>query len=114
MTMIPYTDVVAFAIRLMIFLAIFSGYPIIHYFIVKMIEQTFFEDREVGRVITITIGVGLNVMGFLVTVLYPKVGYVLAYIGAISGFLIIYLLPVLVHLSQMRDRISKSVPQGDY
>ena len=99
MIMFPYTHVVAFVIRLMIFFAIFTGYPIIHYFIVKLIEQLLFAEQEVGRAITIAIGVVLNIAGLLVTLFYPNVGYVLAYIGAFSGFLIIYLLPVLVHLS---------------
>ena len=113
MIMIPYTDVVAFVIRLMIFFAIFTGYPIIHYFIVKLIEQLLYKDQEVDRSITIAIGVVLNVMGFLVTIFYPNIGYVLAYIGGFSGFLIIYLLPVLVHLSQFREQISRQSLTGN-
>ena len=34
---------------------------------------------------------------------YPAIGSVLAYVSAVSGFLIIYLLPVLAHMKQMRE-----------
>ena len=46
-------------------------------------------------------------MGFLFALFYPNVGSVLAYVGSVAGFLIIYTFPVLVHLSQMRDKITK-------
>lgn len=39
------------------------------------------------------------------TILYPNVGSVLAYVGAVAGFLIIYTIPVLVHLSKMREKL---------
>ena len=36
---------------------------------------------------------------------YPNIGSVLSYVGAICGFVIIYLLPVMVYLSQKREEI---------
>jgi len=37
---------------------------------------------------------------------YPQVGTILSYIGAIAGFLAIYLMPVLVHLKRIRTDIT--------
>ena len=105
--MFPYTDVMAFIIRLSIFFMILSGYPVVHYFVSKMIEDLLFKGQKVSRINTVTIGIGLNSSGFLCALFYPNVGSVLAYFGAISGFLIIYTIPVVVHLKQMRSKIVK-------
>ena len=43
---------------------------------------------------------------FLFAILYPNIGTVLGYMGAISGFLIIYTLPTLVHLKIMKTKIT--------
>ena len=40
--------------------------------------------------------------GLMFAIFYPNVGYVLAYAAAVAGFIIIYTVPVLVHLSQMK------------
>ena len=103
MNMFDYKDVVAFIVRLSILLMILSGYPLMHYFVVKLLESIFFAGRKVSRSTEIFFGVCLNLAGLTCTIFYPNVGSVLAYLGAISGFLIIYSIPVFVHLSQMRS-----------
>ena len=57
MMMFPYTDVMAFIIRLSIFFMILSGYPVVHYFVGKMMEDLLFKGQKVSRIITITIWV---------------------------------------------------------
>ena len=42
----------------------------------------------------------------LFTLFYPQVGTILGYIGAVTGFPIIYVFPVLVHLKRMKTRIT--------
>ena len=37
---------------------------------------------------------------------YPNIGTVLSYVGAFCGFVIIYLLPVIVYLAQSREEIN--------
>jgi hypothetical protein len=36
---------------------------------------------------------------------YQQVGTILSYTGAISGFLIIYVLPVMIHMKRLRTSI---------
>ena len=99
MNMFAYTDGVAFIVRLSIFLMILSGYPIIHYFTEKQLENLLFSGKNVSRATEIVFGVMLNVAGLMFAIFYPNVGSVLAYVGAVMGFIIIYTVPVLVHLS---------------
>ena len=44
-------------------------------------------------------------MNLLFALFYPNIGTVLSYVGAICGFVIVYLLPVMVHLAQSREEI---------
>jgi len=49
---------------------------------------------------------GINFIPFLFAILYPNVGLILTYIGALAGFLIIYCAPVFVHLKKLKTEIS--------
>lgn len=42
----------------------------------------------------------------LFTLFYPHIGTILGYVGAFTGFAIMYLLPVMVHLKRMKTRIT--------
>ena len=97
--MFSYKDKSAFAVRLAILLMILSGYPIIHFFTEKLLEDLFCSGQTVSRSTTIVFGVCLNTTGLMFAIFYPNVGTVLAYVGAAAGFLVIYTIPVLVHLS---------------
>ena len=45
------------------------------------------------------------IFGFLFSVFYPNIGTLLSYIGAVCGFVIVYVLPVMVTLAQSREDI---------
>ena len=111
--MFNYKDMIAFIVRLSIFLMILSGYPLMHYFVGKLMENLFFAGRKVSRITEIFFGVCLNLAGLSCTIFYPNVGSVLAYLGAIAGFLIIYSIPVFVHLSQLRAKIYKKTLENN-
>ena len=49
MNMFPYTDVVAFIVRLSIFFMILSGYPLMHYFVGKLLESLVFPGSSMSR-----------------------------------------------------------------
>ena len=57
----------------------------------------------------VVIGALINVTGLIFAIFYPNVGAVLAYFGAVSGFLCIYTMPVLVHLSMMKTKIENQI-----
>ena len=107
MNMFSYKDKSAFAVRLAILLMILSGYPIIHFFTEKLIEDLFCYGQQVSRSTTIVFGIGLNTTGLMFAIFYPNVGTVLAYVGAAAGFIVIYTIPVVVHLSQMKQKIEE-------
>ena len=89
----------AFILRLAIFLLLFSGYPLIHYFLVSFQLKLMCGDKEPTRMTELTTGWSIVIINLMFALFYPNIGTVLSYVGAFCGFVIIYLLPVMVYLA---------------
>lgn len=105
LNMFNYSDVPAFILRIAIFFLLVSGYPLIHFFVQSALLKLFFGDKEASRLTKLSIGWSMIVMNLLFALFYPNIGTVLSYVGACCGFVIIYMLPVMVHLAQSREEI---------
>ena len=107
--MFNYSSVPAFVMRVAMFALLFSTYPLVHYFLNSMLLQIFWQNSEIKRNEEIALNVGLTFIPLLFALFYPNVGTVLSFAGALPGFLIIYLLPVMVHLKRMKTRIMNPI-----
>lgn len=103
--MFNYDSVAAFILRLAVFTLIFSSYPLVQYFLTSMLLLLFWTKRDITRKEEIALNVGIITIPLLFTLFYPQIGTILGYFGAITGYLIMYILPVMVHLKRMRTRI---------
>lgn len=65
----------------------------------------FYSSREITRKEEIAMNVIIITIPLIFLIVYPSIGTVLGYIGAVTGFPIIYVLPVMVHLKRMKTRI---------
>ena len=60
------------------------------------------EDNQIAfKIITVII----SFVPLMFAIFYPKIGAILGYAGAVSGFLMIYLVPVLAYLKMKRLEI---------
>ena len=103
LNMFAYTDVTAFILRVAILLLIFSGYPLIHFFLysahLKLLFGDDCESIELNRFAEVGIASAIVLVCTLFALFYPNIGTLLSYVGAVCGFFIIYLLPVLVYVA---------------
>lgn len=104
--MFAFTDVSAFVLRLAIFFLLFSTYPLVAYFLYDLILRLFFRAQEPSRKVGLCITLGINVFPFICALYIPKIGTLLASVSAVSGYLVIYTLPVFVYLKHMRTKIT--------
>lgn len=104
--MFAYTKPGAFVLRLAMFVLLFSTYPLVHYFLTSMLLLLFWSKRDITRKEEIILNVGIITIPLLFTLFYPQIGTILGYVGAVAGFPIIYVLPVMVHLKRMKTRIT--------
>lgn len=103
--MFAYTDVAAFVLRSAIFLLIFSGYPLVHFFLYSIMLKLIFGEKEQKRITELLFGWSIIFVCLVFALFYPNIGTVLSYVGAICGFVIIYFLPILVYLAQSKEEV---------
>jgi sodium-coupled neutral amino acid transporter 9 len=96
--MFDYKNVPALILRLAVFMLLFSTYPLVHFFFNSICMTLFFRGKTLARSTEVGINIGITFVPLLFALFYPNIGTILGYIGAISGFFMIYLFPVLVHL----------------
>jgi hypothetical protein len=94
------TEVLPTIVRISSFLQMFTVFPILFHILREMVSSLLFKDPEMSvkaglifNLITISI---TTLIGFLV----PKVGSILGKAGAISGLMMMYILPIIVHLKR--------------
>ena len=103
--MFDYKDIAAFALRLSIFLLMFTTYPLLNYFLKDIILKLFFRNVEVSNKTLFFINFGISFFSLLFALFLPSVGIILSYAGAISGLVIIYALPVTTYMKWKRTQI---------
>jgi len=106
LNMFDYLNVYAFILRLAIFLLLFSTYPLVHYFLMNILMILFWRNQEVPRRTEWILNVSITFIPFLFALFYPNIGTILSYVSAVSGFAVIYVFPVLVHLKRMKTNIT--------
>ena len=94
-----YTDIAAFILRIAIFLLIFSTYPLIHFFVYQMLIKLFFGEEKVNKCVKLAFGQSIIVANLCFALFYPNIGTIMSYVGSVCGFVIIYILPVIVYLA---------------
>lgn len=104
--MFDYTNVPAFILRIAIFFLLFTTYPLISNFLKNLIKNLLWHNQVLSAKSELALTVTLSVIPLLCALFYPNVGTLLSYVGALSGFVIIYCLPVIVYLKQKRLEVT--------
>lgn len=104
--MYEYDNVSAFILRLAIFFLLFSTYPLVAYFLYDLILRLFFRAEEPSKKIGLVITLSINIFPLICALYIPHIGTLLASVATVSGYLVIYILPVFVHLKHMRTKIT--------
>lgn len=105
LNMFDYTNIPAFILRIAICFILFSTYPLISHFLKNLLKNLFWRKAELSSTTEFMLTLSLSVIPLLCALFYPNVGTLLSYVGALSGFVIIYLLPVMVYLKMRKLQI---------
>jgi solute carrier family 38 (sodium-coupled neutral amino acid transporter), member 9 len=109
LNMFDYRSVPAFILRLSIFMLLFSTYPLMHYFMNNLLLNLFWKNSTISKKAELLLTISITTVPLLFSLFYPNVGTVLAYTGALSGFLIVYILPVMVYLKMLKTKITNPI-----
>jgi sodium-coupled neutral amino acid transporter 9 len=109
LTMFTADSVPALVIRLMLSVQMLSSYPLVNHFQRMLMINLFFKDaktvEEVPDFQFKVLNLGISVVPLFFAIFYPKVGSVLSYAASISGFFMIYLVPVVAYMKMRKIEI---------
>ena len=104
LSMFSTTHPIAFVVRVAYFFQIFSVLPLLF----SVTRTQFFgllqREEPKGGLALILINSIVLLFDTVLGIVYPNVGSVMAYIGAFCGFMLIYVMPVVVHLHKLRKK----------
>lgn len=70
-----------------------------------MIKNLFWRKAEVSPKIEFTLNILFTAIPLMFALFYTNISTILAYVGAFTGFALIYVFPVMVHLKRMKLKI---------
>lgn len=103
--MFALDDFAAIVVRLLIYIQLSCSYPLVAHFLKVIMMNWIWKTTDVSDFTfrTLSAVITLVPMGF--ALFYPKVGSVLGYAASLSGFLMIYVVPVLAYFKMKKVEI---------
>lgn len=94
------TELLPIIVRLASFFQMFTVFPILFHILREMVSSLIYKTPE----LSVKAGLFFNLVFIVVTtfigIFVPKVGSILGKAGAISGLMMMYILPIIVHLKR--------------
>jgi len=87
MNMYAYDNILAFILRLFIFILVFFSYPMVNFVARKALLNLFYRKEEVTYLCECSFNFMICIPPLLFSLFYPNIGKLLAYIGAVTGFI---------------------------
>lgn len=103
--MFTYDEVPAIVVRLMIYIQLSCSYPLVTHFQRSLMFNLFFGTQNVSDMQYRIVTVSISTLPLLAALFYPKVGSILGYSASLSGFFMIYVVPVLTYLKMKKIEI---------
>lgn len=107
--MLDSKDVMAVIIKFAIFLQLFSAYPLLNHFqrtiLMNLLMPNIEKLEDIPKAKFFYLNATISIFPLLFALFYPNIGTILGLVGSISGFLMIYTIPVFTYLKMKRLEI---------
>ena len=107
--MLDSLDVMAVIIKFAIFLQLFSAYPLLNHFqrtiLMNLLMPNIEKLEDIPKAKFFYLNATISIFPLLFALFYPNIGTILGLVGSISGFLMIYTIPVFTYLKMKRLEI---------
>ncbi|KAF0687638.1 Aste57867_20622 [Aphanomyces stellatus] len=100
----PVQDVFAFAARLSLLLQLATVYPLFFLIIRTQLFGLVFQNAWPSLSRVMLLNVAIMTTTTLFAIYYPNVGDILRFTGAFGGLVLIFVVPLAIHLKQLKDR----------
>ena len=101
------TNPFAFVIRIVLFVQMSTVYPMVSYLVRVQLFVYFYGTDYPSRKHIVVFSLTMTSLTTLITIVYPNVGSIVAFFGAICGLYFVYLVPVVMY-SKLSGRAAAS------
>ena len=98
MNMFDYLSTIGFIVRVAIFCMCFASYPLISMILRTQFLNAILPNKSLTKKQKIMFNCWVQLFPMTISLFSESIGSILTYTGSISGFLLIFTLPVAVHL----------------
>lgn len=109
LNMFTYDAIPAVLVRSLIFGQLMCAYPLVNHFQRTLLLNLLFKGCDSLDDLSPTtyklLNIGISVVPLTMAIFYPKIGTILGYAGAASGFFMIYLVPVVAYMKMRKIEI---------
>lgn len=108
LNMFHYDEVPAIIVRLMIYIQLSCSYPLINHFLRCLLMNLIWKHNDfeaIGDFKFILLNILIGTIPLMFALFYPKVGSILGYAASASGFLMIYVVPVVTYMKMKKVEI---------
>lgn len=110
--MFALDDVVAVIVRVLIYIQLSCSYPLVAHFQKVIIMNYIWKTTEVSDFTFRSLSAIITSIPLCFALFYPKVGSILGYAASLSGFLMIYVIPVLAYFKMKKVEIMNPLLAG--
>lgn len=106
--MFTYDEVPAIVVRIMIYIQLSCSYPLVNHFQRCLLMNLIWKHADFERIGEFRfrlLNLGISVVPLIFALFYPKVGSILGYAAGASGFLMIYVVPVVTYMKMKKVEI---------
>jgi hypothetical protein len=96
--MFDYDSVIVFILRICIFFLVLFSYPVVNYVARGIFLKAVAPGKKISYPVELAMNFIMAIIPLSFALFYPNVGSILAYVGGVSGFTIIYCFGTFCHL----------------
>ena len=105
LNMFTYDETPAVIVRAMIYVQLSCSYPLVNHFQRVLLMNLIFKTTHISDKNFRIMNICISTVPLTFALFYPKIGSILGYTASLSGFLMIYVVPVLTYLKMKRIEI---------
>jgi len=110
LNMFEYDQTPAIIMRTMISIQLCCSYPLVNHFQRMILVNLFWKDiptvHELSKTRFYSLNIGISLIPLIFALFYPKIGAILSYAASISGFFMIYVIPVMAYMKMKKLEIT--------
>jgi len=105
LNMFSYDETPAIIVRLMIYVQLSCSYPLVNNFQREILMNLIWKTTDVSDKKFKMLNICISIVPLCFALFYPKIGSILGYAASVSGFLMIYVIPVITYMKMRKIEI---------